>query len=193
MKIEFNQEAHKYLVNDMPVMSVTNIISELYPRKYNDVPKQVLENAAAYGTRIHALIERYNEVGDNELELCVEGVAYPKIAHEIGIEVISTEEMVAYLDDDKPLYAGRYDMLATIALSGLTMIDIKTTSKLDKESLSWQLSMYAAAYEQMNNTRIDALGCLWFPKRAKGKFVEIPRLYTKLMIETIKDIENVEI
>lgn len=51
------------------------------------------------------------------------------------------------------------------------LIDIKTTAKLDKEYLSWQLSLY----EKAKGEQFDGLACIWLPKKELGQFVEIER------------------
>ena len=52
------------------------------------------------------------------------------------------------------------------------LIDIKTTAELDKEYLSWQLSMYELAIGK----KFKKLYCLWLPKGGLGKLIEIERI-----------------
>ena len=55
-------------------------------------------------------------------------------------------------------------------------MDVKTTYAVDKKYLSYQLTMYAMAYEQMHEKKIDKLAGIWLPKKSKGKLVDVERL-----------------
>ena len=55
--LEFEKETHTYLVDGIILKSVTQILAELFPLKYDNVPKEVLQNKANYGTELHKFIE----------------------------------------------------------------------------------------------------------------------------------------
>ena len=58
--MKFLEKTHTYLNDDgIIIPSVTQLISWKFGSGYEDVPKKILEAKAAYGTRIHALIEEY--------------------------------------------------------------------------------------------------------------------------------------
>ena len=66
--------------------------------------------------------------------------------------------------------AGTYDMEAVI--DGVEcLVDIKTTYKLDREYLSWQLSMYELA----KGKRFDKLVAIWVNKKGDAELVDIER------------------
>ena len=55
---------------------------------------------------------------------------------------------------------------------GLTLCDIKTTSQLDTEYLSWQLSINAYLFEMQTGIKVDRLMAYW---TRSNEFVEIKR------------------
>lgn len=166
--IEFIEETHTYLVNGMIVPSVSQILrSTLFSKQYEGVPKFRLEQAAQFGTNVHKAIE--TDVTD-DLSL-VEKLCYDewiKIKNKNNISVIAQEQVVHY--EDK--YCGTFDGLFEID-GKIYLNDFKTTYKLDKEYLSWQLSFYKLAYENMYDKKIDGLVAVWLPKKRIGEFVEI--------------------
>ena len=99
---------------------------------------------------------------------------YKKLKNEYKIEVLSQEQIVSY----KYEFAGRLDMIANV--NGVKcLLDIKTTSSVDKEYLSWQLSLYEYALGE----KFEDLYCIWLPKKGLGKLIKIER-------KTKKEIER---
>lgn len=171
-RVKFYEEAHLYLLDDLIVLpSVTQLLEEkLFPDKYKNVPKWILKNKSEYGTKVHQLVEDY----ENGKEYQIENVyieesfkQYLEIKEKNKIKVVSQEEIVHY----KEYYAGRYDMIAYIDKE-YCLVDIKTTAELDKKYLSWQLSMYELA----TGLKFDKLYCLWMPKGGIVKLIEIERI-----------------
>jgi len=181
--VEYIEETHTYLVNGIIVPSVTQLLQFKFPEKYNGVPKRVLNDKAEYGTKVHKLIEILNN-SDNFYPVleAVETLDYVigstlnqyiQLHMMNNIEVIEQERMVY---NEK--VAGRFDLLA-IVNHELSLCDIKTTSILDKEYLSWQLSIY----NYLGNTKAEKLYAIWLPKKELAKLVEIP-------FKTNEEIEN---
>lgn len=178
--IEYIDEIHTYLYNGMIIPSVSEIISKLYPNKYKNIPKIILKKKAEYGSKVHKIIEdlengKSYEIDSVYIELAIK--EYLKIKDKYKLNVLEQEEIVCY----KGLYAGRFDMTANIS-DELSLCDIKTTAELDKEYLSWQLSMYELAY----GMRFDKLYCIWLPKGGLGKLIEIKRKDETKILELIK-------
>lgn len=174
--IEYIEEEHLYLLDGIIIPSVTQLLEKVFPDKYKGIPKEILERKATYGTKVHQLIEDY----ENKKEYQIDSVyielsfkQYLEIKEKNNLEVVSQEEIVHY----KNYYAGRYDMIANVN-NELCLVDIKTTAKLDREYLSWQLSLYELAIGK----KFDKLYCLWLPKNGLGKLIEIER----------KDIKEIE-
>ena len=192
MQIEFLKEGHTYLVDGIPAMSVTKIVGKIFPRKYEGVPVEVLQKAANYGTTIHELLEEYitKRNQESQLELLLNGINYDVLETQHKIEPEKLEQAVAYIDDDIPLFVGRFDMLAEVQ-GERTLLDFKTTYKCDKDMLAWQLSMYAMALEQMQNVEIKKLACLWFPKNQVGQYVSVKRLNDDDVLREVKKVLGV--
>lgn len=178
--IEFVEEMHVYLYNGVILPSVSKILRKIFPNKYDNIPKWILERKAKYGTEVHNIIEKL-EKGEyyyTEDESIKNSIAdYLKLKNENNIKVISQEQMVHY----KHYYAGRYDMIAEVN-GNKSLCDIKTTSKLDEEYLSWQLSLYELA----TGERFKKLYAIWLPKNEEGKLVEIKRIPKKKILDLLK-------
>jgi hypothetical protein len=181
-EIEYIDEEHIYLVNGIIVKSVTQILKEVFPNKYKGIPKWILNNKAEYGTTIHKIIE------DLENGVYVETPQsfyirksinqYDKLKKKYNINVLEQEQMIHY----EYYYAGRFDMIANVN-GKYSLCDIKTTSEVDKEYLSWQLSMYELGYGE----KFDKFYCIWLPKGGVGKLIEIERLDKEKIIEVCKN------
>ena len=184
--IEYIDEIHTYLYNGVIIPSVTQIINEkLFPNKYKDVPKWILENKARYGSEVHSIIEKIenNEEYEPSSVYIREAIKrYYEIKEKHNIEVLTQEQVVCY----KGIYAGKYDMTAKVNNENC-LIDIKTTAELDEEYLSWQLSMYELAIGEV----FDKLYCLWLPKGGLGKLIEIKRKDIKEIEKVIEGEKNV--
>jgi hypothetical protein len=124
---------------------------------YDGVAENVLKAKAERGTLIHKEIEDYcvkGEVGfTEELSQFIDYVL------EHGIKVLFNELLV-----HNSLVAGTIDLI----LDGGVIADIKTTSVLHLDAVSWQLSIYAYLYNLTHEEKIykgkvfhfDALGNL---------------------------------
>jgi len=172
--VEYIDETHTYLIDGVIVPSVTQLLQFKFPKKYKGIPQNVLENKAEYGTKIHKLIEILNSSDDMDsvcktIDTCADYITantikqYLKLLSIHEICVMSQEKIVA---NDK--VAGRYDMLAQVNYE-LSLCDIKTTATLDKEYLSWQLSIY----NYLGKCNAKRLYAIWLPKRNLGQLVEV--------------------
>ena len=133
---------------------------------YTNVPLNKLEEARERGTRVHKEIERYCK--GEALELSAELKAFRKMK----IPVLANE----YLVSDNEVVASSIDIVAQANTEGcVDLMDIKTTSTLHTEPLSWQLSIYAYLFELQNpDIKVDKLYGLHI-KDGKGKMVEVSR------------------
>lgn len=179
--IEYLEEEHLYLVDGILVPSVTQILQKVFPNKYKGIPKYILNNKADYGTKVHKAIEdlENGKVIDCESVYIEESVnQYQKLKEKNYIEVIEQEQMVHY----EYYFAGRFDMIANVN-GKYSLCDIKTTSVVDKNYLSWQLSMYELGY----GDTFEKFYCIWLPKGSIGKLIEIERLDKEKILEVLRD------
>lgn len=180
--IEYIDQDHVYLYNGEIIPSVTQILSFIFPDKYKGVPEFILKNKANYGSKIHEAIEKFENEGIIEKLDYIQEASfkqYLRLKKEYKIEVIDQEKIIHYKD----IYAGRYDMSANVN-GEYNLIDIKTTSELDIEYLSWQLSLY----DFPSKKRHEKLYALWLPKKNLGKLVEIPRKSDEEIKEKLKEL-----
>lgn len=170
MEIEFIEDGHIYLKNGIIVPSVSEILNFIFPKKYANIPQTILNQKAEFGSHVHKAIEEY-EQGKEPNTTPFERIVfeqYLRLKNDYKIKVIEQETIVSY----EYAYCGRLDMIAWVG-NAKSLIDIKTTAQLDKESLAWQLGLYALAYEWMHGIKFDKFYCLWLPKNDIGRLVEI--------------------
>lgn len=185
--IEFIEETHTYLYNGVIIPSVSEILGFIFPNKYKDIPTEILNSKAEYGSLVHKLTEELDNGKTIEelkkeyqfsyvIEVSLE--QHLKINKEWGIETISQEQRVCY----KGLFGGTYDKEAYVK-SELSLIDKKTTAELDKEYLSWQLSYYELA----KGKKYKKLYVEWLPKKELGQLVEIERKSKEELLNKLKE------
>lgn len=184
--VEFIEDGHIYLVDGVITPSVSEILHFIFPNKYSNVPENILNAKATYGSTVHEAIECL----ENDLELpnldYIQEASieqYKKLKKEYKIGVAAQEQMINYKDK----YCGRFDMIANIG-DDYCLCDIKTTAELDEEYLSWQLSFYALAYdEEKYNSHFDKFYAIWLPKKNLGKLVEIKRKSKQELINKLEE------
>lgn len=166
--VEFIEDTHTYLVDGIIVPSVTQVVNWKIGDDYSNVPQATLRAKAKYGEEVHELIRAYEngttlkEVSlmkiDPNQKVAVKN--YAKLKKKYMFEVKNTERIVC-----NQRLAGRYDILTTEN----ELIDIKTTYRLNTESLAWQLGMY---YYLLGYKK--SIGyAMWLPKQTEPKFVMI--------------------
>lgn len=189
IKLEFDEETHTYIKNGIILKSVTQILQELFPLKYDNVPKEILQNKASYGTELHKFIEiiekkkpkkplayikRYYKPNIYQEESLKD---YLKIKDKYNIEITDSEKRISYEYN----YAGTLDLKGYVNGKS-AIIDIKTTYELDELYVSWQNSLYELA-----DGEVDELYCLWLPKGRLGKLVKLERIDKNYLLAIIEE------
>ena len=176
----FNELDHTYTLTDKSLNGVTSILNrQLFADKYSGISDEVLNKAAEYGKGVHESIELYDSLGIGEDEDAVK--SYIKLCQKEGLTRLDNE----YLISDNDYVASSID----VVFDDCSLADIKTTSHLDEEYVSWQLSIYAYLFEKQNpDLQANRLLAIWLPKARYGKpkVVEVPR---KPVSEVIRLIE----
>ena len=186
-EIEYVEDGHYYLCNGILIPSVSELIRFKFPSMYANVPKEVLKRKADYGSRVHEYVQRFVEKEftleelkakkiDPHIKVAVEWFEYLRKMWAFQIE--SIEQIVSY----KGKYAGRYDMKTIDDL----IIDLKTTSEIHEEWLSWQLGLYALC---LGITR-DFHYCIWLPKGKPAKVIQINVKSHEECKQLLKDYEK---
>lgn len=165
-KIKFDAETHTYTINGKEIPSVSTILAKtVFSNKYNGISDEVLKNAAHFGSQVHLAIETKDTFFLSDLELEVYR-KYESLIKKHKIKELAHENIV-HLGE---LYCGTYDL--EIEIDGLKgLADVKTTYNLDKDYISWQLSLYELA----SGKKFDKLFGVWLPKRKGAELHEIKR------------------
>lgn len=180
--IEYIDDLHLYLADGLPIPSVSQLVQEAIGNEYQEVPQNILRQAAEYGTQIHNAIEIYFKEGvktdfkDPYMRLSFEN--FLKMHSDYLTKPIS--EMIV---DFSERYAGRID-----ALENEVLVDYKTSTVYPKRHLEYQLSFYAMALEQ-KGYNVQKMVCLWLPKRKSGQWIEVKRIPNEELLEVLERYE----
>lgn len=167
--LEFDDEAHRYIVNGIITPSVSKLLSLKFD-DYPNVPKAVLQAAADRGTEMHKAIEVYEKTGkESDLQ---EFRNYLFLKRHFKIENVENELPVAYFEDGLPVFAGTIDQLCRI--DGVPAInDFKRVSVPNKEKIAYQVNLYRLAYNQTFGVEVKALSFMQLRESVR-KFTQLP-------------------
>lgn len=170
----FDEAAHTYTLEGVRLSGVTAIVKWMFPDTYKDIPQSVLEKAAEHGSLVHKKCEQYDNCGfGDDLQEVRE---YVRLKAENGLTTLENE----YLVDDGKDIASSIDVVFDKDESGMyALADIKTTSKIHKDNVMLQLSIYAYLFEKCNKgKKVGRLFVIWLPKEQYGKaeLMELKRI-----------------
>lgn len=177
-RVSFEDITHSYLLdNEIYLMGVTSLMKKhsLTPN-YEGIPADVLQKAAERGSKVHKDIEDY-----------CNGVAVPitkelKAYIGLGVNAIANE----YLVSDNQIVASSIDIVADAGNGAVDLIDIKTTSTLHLDALSWQLSIYAYLFHLANpDVPINKLYGVHI-KAGKAKIIEVPCISSEEIMKLLE-------
>lgn len=137
----FDEETHTYYWKGEKVPSVTEIAKPISFERLNELPKWVVEQARQRGTEVHAYAEEYLLCGELDWD-SIEPQYLPYVENFVNWaktykpKVLYTEYQMGCED-----FAGTADLICEID-GKVILVDYKTTSNIDKKSLSVQLEGY---------------------------------------------------
>ena len=182
--VRFDEQSHTYTTSDgRQLTGVTSILKQvLFPDKYKGIPDAILAKAAERGTAIHNECEDVNLFGVDALNenSSEEARNYHELLAREGITMIYSE----YLVTDDEVVATMIDCIDDKG----NLYDIKTTSQLDIESLSWQLSFCDYLFTKQNIflARLSSkLYGIWL-RGSTAKLVEVERKEDEEIEQVIK-------
>lgn len=166
-KLIFDERSHTYRLDGQTLISVTQVLKPISELEYGEIREDVLENAAERGMAIHFALELYNEFGVEEIDEEYRGYleAYKSFLRTYHYQPIHNElQVVSELG-----YAGTVDCVAKV--NGIvTVVDYKTTSKLNPRKVGLQLAAYRQALKEEGiDTELGAV--LQLKKDGKYKFL----------------------
>jgi len=188
--ITFDARTHTYTTSaGAHPIGVTSLLKKhgLSP-DYSAVPQAVLEAAAERGTLLHNAIEDYTQ-----------GLFEESLAAPLEVECVkrwtafaeknnlpSVEEVEYLVTDPDNVAASKTD----IVFADGSLADIKTTSTLHTQSVSWQLSIYAYMFERMNpSEKVPALYCIHYTPAKGFALVPLARIADE-EVERLLDCEK---
>lgn len=187
--LEYADDSHTYICDGEIVPSITQILKLKFGGKYDHVNRQTLQKASEKGTMVHEAIEKYCKYGyESDLP---ELRNFKFIQRAYKFDVLCNEVPVILSVDGEPVSAGRLDLvIEKIGEDGVLhgergIADIKRTSTLDKEYLSYQLNLYRIAYQQCYGMKIDFLKGIHL-REEKRKYVDIP-INEEMAMELVKE------
>lgn len=141
--VVFNEENHTYTFDGEELSGITGHLKRLvFPDLYKDVPQEVLDEAARRGTLVHHQIEDFAVNGKVPIFPSTELTNFVNFSSVEKIKFISSE----YLVTDFLFFASAIDLVD----ENNNLYDIKTTSALNREYCSWQLSIYKYLFKCVN-------------------------------------------
>lgn len=167
--VVFDKGSHTYFLDGKQLSGITSLLErKLFPDKYAGVDEETLHKAADYGTQVHEQIA--TDDGADEFVLD-EVLNYRKIITANNLKPIAHE----YLVTDSENYASAIDLVFDNEDGTVDLADIKTTYKLDKDYVSWQLSIYAYMFELCNpGLKVANLYGLWL-REDKSSYEKVYR------------------
>ena len=185
--VNFIEDGH-YYINSKGIIipSVSDLVEYHFPGTYKDVPEDVLKRAAEYGTKVHEMLELYDngEVDEKAVNFSKADPniksalkEYKELKSKYMIYPKAQEQIVDY----KERYAGRYDKLDATNV----LWDVKTTSRKYVSKWECQLGYYYLAL----GLEREIGYIIWLPKHEKGE-VMLVHPWTNEMC--LKGLENYE-
>ena len=189
-KVIFDAETHTYtLVNEKgkkvnDLVSVTQLLKKhgLSP-DYSAVDESVLNAKAERGSVIHEELEKY--INDGEIGFTNELTQFIAKANEMLLKPIKSEFIVHNEE-----IAGTVDVIGTVGANALPFIgDFKTTAVLHKDSIAWQLSLYA----YLSGEIYEKYFAIHFPNEDTCKIVEIQPIAESEIVRLLECERNSEL
>lgn len=180
MQIEFIDESHTYIVDGMIVPSVTQIMKSMSEQYYSGIHPEVLKEAADRGTRVHKTIYDFEH---NNVVLVDDTMPFLK-NYQIAKHIKKFKPLMQEFMLTEGTFAGTLDMLAEMD-GQQVIIDLKATSKFNKELAEVQLSGYVELCEK-NGIGVNGTYILHLTKDSYklhkvqpnyGKWIELKNRY----------------
>lgn len=149
--LEFIESSHTYLYNGVIIPSVTQIMRQVSMDHYQGISEEKLKIAAERGTKVHKGVELFEQgviTIDPQIAPYVTEYRVAKFTNKIK----PTMQEVALTNG---LFAGTIDMVADMN-GQQVLIDLKATSKFNKELAEIQLAGYV---ELLEANGIGVNGC----------------------------------
>lgn len=186
--VVFDRESHTYTASDgRSLNGITGMLSrQLFPRMYDGVDEETMRNAAERGSFIHSVCELVDSLGVGHPS--PEAMGYNELKETYGL----LHEESEYLVSDNEHFASCIDKVYREGKDTFSLADIKTTYKLDKEYVRWQLSIYAYLFERQNpGAKVIHLYAVWL-REERHELVEVERIPDGVVVSLMEHEVNGE-
>lgn len=168
--VVFDPKSHTYTLDGRQLSGITSLLDrQLFKDKYIGIPDEILRKAAERGTYIHQCCELADEgfLSDNE-----ESKNYMRLKQKYNLN----HEVSEYLVSDNQHVASCIDKVYRVDDNTFYLGDIKTTYKLNREYVTWQLSIYAYLFELQNpGSKVSSIFAIWL-RGSTAQLVELDRV-----------------
>lgn len=192
--VVFNPDDHTYYLpeKDKYLSGITSLLDrQLFTTTYDGVPEAILEQAAQYGSSVHASIEDFDMRWENDGTLEVKD--YISLCNEHSL----VHEESEYLITDGENYASMIDKVYRVDEITFDIGDVKTYGVMTADKLEktkWQLSIYAYLFELQNKkAKVRNLFILHIRNKAKkdgsfdhiSNYIPVQRIPTEIVKELL--------
>ena len=174
--VKYDPINHTYTnAEGLELSGITSIIKQfICPNIYAEVPAEVLESARVRGTKLHSLLELYaNGTFANVTEEDAD------IIENFNAMALALEDYTClaseYVVSNNELTASPIDLLALDYVGNLVIIDLKTTSTLNVDFVTWQLNFYRYFLEIQTGLKTDKMQALHICK-GHARWVEVQKI-----------------
>lgn len=164
-RIWFNEEQHAYLLDDEKMLcGVTTLLKKHnLGADYTNIPEATLLKAAEIGHELH------KEIQDYLAGISIFSTDLTDDVKQLNLKFVEAESIVSDFD----MIASAIDLVCEgSAPDKAILIDIKSTEKMHRRMLDFQLGIYRYLFERMNpEIKVEGLYCLLVDKhkrRMKG-------------------------
>lgn len=188
--LEYIDDSHTYIFDGEILPSITQILKIKFGKKYQNVDKSVLKRASEKGVIVHKAIEDY-EINGIEDTSCKELYNYKFLKKQFKFECIANEVPIVLFVDNKPVCAGRIDLILKDK-NNIGIGDIKRTSEFDKEYVTYQTNLYRIGYQQTYGVEVSFLKGLHLRDKVR-KYIDLPikeELSLQLLKKYIEEANN---
>lgn len=173
--LKFYDERHEYTLNGEKIPSVSEIARFASREIYGDISQYMLDNAADRGKKVHSaaeILDREKTVKvDDDIVPYIK--AYMNFLKEYAPEYIAIEK--AYASQTEK-YAGTLDRVARIhGKDGISIIDIKSSSVVQKVLARIQLNGYKKLFEENTGESVSHIFILHLKKDETFRLIEFEK------------------
>lgn len=152
--LEYDNESHNYIADGLIIPSVTTVLEKTIFKDmyYRDVDAAAVRREITKGTEIFEDIKDYCEGTDWKTD---EVRGFKFLQKKYDIVPLCNEVPILIFNNNKPIMAGRVDLLADIK-GKTTLCDIKDTAHLNNY-LGYQLNLYRVGLRQSYRQEVAGL------------------------------------